>query len=130
GLGFIGCIGTGTLTIGPAASIIGGRAVLGQNVLSAGSAGFINQGTITSNIAGAPITINSSGSGVCSNSGTIHAAAGASLSILAGSWSNSGPLTADRASTLSLARPWSTTGSGPPSASPGPTLTRGGAWSL
>src|SRR5262249_46157167 len=98
-LGFVGCVGSGTLTIGPGATITGGRGVIGQNVFSAGNAALVVQGTIDSS-AGAALTLNTSGTGQLSIAGTARVENGGSLSVLAGAWTATGTLAAAAGSTL------------------------------
>lgn len=107
GLAFVGCVGTGTLTIGPAAAISGGRAVLGQNVFSAGNAGLINQGTISATGA---ITMNASGSATFANPGTLESTGSGVLSVAAGTWSSAGTIRAATSGTVTLSGAWSSTG--------------------
>lgn len=108
GLGFVGAVGTGTLTIGPGAAITGGRGVVGQNVFSSGNAGLINQGAITATTG--PITINTSGSGVFSNAGMLRAEGAGALSVLAANWSSTGGIQVATGAAVTLAGAWSSTG--------------------
>jgi hypothetical protein len=108
-LGFVGCVGSGTLTIGPGAAITGGRGVIGQNVFSAGNTALVVQGTIDSS-AGAAITLNTSGTGQLTIAGTARVESGGSLSIPAAAWTATGALAASGGSTLTLGGTWSTTG--------------------
>ncbi len=110
GTSFINTLWTGeaagtSLTIGPNILIHGHSGFIGPNTnfLGGFSDGIvINQGTINADVSGGAITVNGTN---WSNTGVspkgIQAVAGATLT-LAGSWSNSGTISAAAGSTLNL----------------------------
>ena len=77
GIQYIAVEGAHTLTIGPTVTISGGRGQIGGLSVSSATNHIVNQGTITANVAGQAITIDVNGS--FTNSGTIEAINGASL---------------------------------------------------
>lgn len=97
--------GTSTLTQA-AASTIAGRFRIGTQAYTAGANTFINQGTVSAEVAGASEILAAS----FTNSGTVRALNGAALTIGSAAWTNSGTLLAGAGSTLTLNGAWSNTG--------------------
>ncbi len=103
------------LTIGPNILIHGQNGVVGINLNRLGGASngtFTNQGTINADVSGGAITLdglNWTNSGLAPKG--LQVAAGATLS-LAGSWSNTGTITAAATSTLNLGGAFNTAGQG------------------
>ena len=111
---------TTTLTIGPGISLHGKNGNVGISAINGGGS-FINQGTISADVANGSFILNGTS---WTNQGTIQSDAGATVT-LQGSWSGAGKLVVS-GGTLNLAGSFTTAGSGIFAPAPASNFSRTG----
>ena len=110
GMGYIEAADFGsTLTVGPGATIRGGRGVIGGSQYFGRPMNLVNAGTITADRSGSELVIDGLAGAVFTNDGMLDVGAGASMSVASSASTSNGSIVSS--GTLALRGAWNNAGS-------------------